>query len=194
MRVVIAKAAQAKALRDAIFKVVPIGICKPLEALAKRVIMGDGNVQTMDKRKAELQAWLKEAGISNERMFAVINVKGYADMGIDQLLQMAGLKTAIECGDITIDEAFPPIESEKKTDAKKGGVAGLKDELKGKKTEPPKSQPAKTQSQAPATQTAPGKLKVWCPSCKCRVTKDTSINKSGNVEHNVCGYELTEEP
>jgi hypothetical protein len=188
MRVVVAKAAAAKAFRDAIFKIVPVGICKPLEDLAKKVIMGDGNVQTMDKRKAELQAWLKSIDVSNERMFAVLNVKGYADMGIDHLLQMAGLKTSIECGDITIEEAFPIIESEKKADGKKGGVAGLKDEMKGKA----KTEPGKTDT--PSQAAAPGKPKIYCPNCKCKVTKDISTNKSGNPEHNACGYELVEEP
>lgn len=194
MRVVIAKAAAAKAFRDAIFKIVPVGICKPLEDLAKKVIMGDGNVQTMDKRKAELQAWLKSIEVSNERMFAILNVKGYADMGIYHLLQMAGLRTAIESGDITIPEAFPIIESDKKADAKKGGVAGLKDEMKGKttKAEEPKEPPAKTETAKPA-QAATEKPKTFCPSCKCRVTKDITTNKSGNPEHGVCGYELIAE-
>jgi hypothetical protein len=197
MRIVIAKAAQSKALRDAIFKIVPVGICKPLEDLAKRVIMGDGNVQTMDKRKAELQAWLKTINVSNERMFIVVDVKGFADMGIDELLIVAGLRTAIECGDITIDEAFPPIESEKKGD-KKSGVAGLKDELKNKKTEPPKGQSAKT---VPAPAAAPGaveKIATWCPFHKKRIDINdkhaATVNKSGKLECGECGYELVPEP
>jgi hypothetical protein len=192
MRVVIAKAAAAKAFRDAIFKIVPVGICKPLEDLAKKVIMGDGNVQTMDKRKAELQAWLRGIEVSNERMFAVLNVKGYADMGIDHLLQMAGLRTAIENADITIDEAFPPIESEKKPDAKNKGVAGLKDDLKGKAKEESKNQPAKVE-----TTSAAEKLKNYCPHCK------TEINLADKSTHSIekdktfcgeCGFELVAKP
>jgi hypothetical protein len=184
MRVVIAKAAAAKAFRDAIFKIVPVGICKPLEDLAKKVIMGDGNVQTMDKRKAELQAWLKSIEVSNERMFAVLNVKGYADMGIDHLLQMAGMRTAIENSDITIDEAFPLIESEKKAD-KKSGVAGLKDDLKVKAKDEPKNQPAKVD------------VKNWCPQCKAvidLVDKNTHTVENGKACCGEHGIELVVKP
>lgn len=110
MRVVIAKAAVAKARRDATFQVVPKALCKPLEEEAKRVAIGD--VTTLGKRRAAVMAWVKKLGIPVERVFAALSIKGEDDIGTEQLRVLTGLKTAIKDGDTSVDEAFPENRKE----------------------------------------------------------------------------------
>ncbi len=109
MRVVVAKAALAKARRDATFAVVPKALCKRLEADARQTAIGDAS--TLAKRRAAVMQWVGKLGIDPARVFAALNIAGETDIGIDQLTTLTGIKTAIKDGDITIDEAFPAAEA-----------------------------------------------------------------------------------
>jgi hypothetical protein len=105
MRVVVAKAALAKARRDATFVVVPKALCKPLEEKARQIAIGDAT--TLAKRRAAVMSWIGKLGIATERVFAALGIKGEEDIGIDQLTTLTGLKTSIKDGEVTVDEAFP---------------------------------------------------------------------------------------
>jgi hypothetical protein len=125
MRVVVAKAALAKARRDATFSVVPKALCKRLESDARQTAIGDAS--TLAKRRAAVMQWVTKLGIDPARVFAAINVTGEADIGLDQLATLTGIKTAIKDGDTTIDEAFPPAFT---GEAPKGAKEALRDRLK----------------------------------------------------------------
>jgi hypothetical protein len=127
MRVVVAKAALAKARRDATFAVVPKALCKRLEAEAKQTAIGDAT--TLAKRRGAVMQWVNKLGINPARVFAALNIAGETDIGIDQLTTLTGIKTAIKDGDITIDEAFPPTE-ESGASAHKGAKEALREKLK----------------------------------------------------------------
>lgn len=105
MRVVIAKAALAKARRDAIFQVVPRALCKKLEETAREVAVGDAS--TLDKRRAAVMDWVNKLGVPPERVFGALSIAGVEDIGVKELETLTGLKTAIKDGDISVDEAFP---------------------------------------------------------------------------------------
>lgn len=107
MRVVIAKACLAKARRDATFQVVPKALCKPIEAAAKAVALGDA--QTLASRRDACMAWVGKLGIDQKRVFAALNIAGPDEIGLDQLATLLGVKTAIKDGEVTVDEAFPPL-------------------------------------------------------------------------------------
>lgn len=107
MRVVIAKACLAKARRDATFQVVPKALCKPIEAAARAVALGDAS--TLASRRDACMGWIGKLGIEPARVFAAIGVIGADEIGIDQLATLTGLRTAIREGDVTVDEAFPQI-------------------------------------------------------------------------------------
>ncbi|HEY1900732.1 MAG TPA: hypothetical protein VGG49_13170 [Steroidobacteraceae bacterium] len=108
MRVVVAKACLAKARRDATFTVVPKALCRKLETEARRVAIGDAT--TLAKRRGQVMDWIRKLGIDQARVFAVLEVTGEADIGIDQLTLLTGIKTAIKEGDATVDESFPQLE------------------------------------------------------------------------------------
>lgn len=125
MRVVVAKAALAKARRDATFSVVPKALCKRLESDAKQTAIGDAS--TLAKRRAAVMQWVGKLGIEPARVFTAINVTGEADIGLDQLAVLTGIKTAIKDGDTSIDEAFPLTGT---SDAPKGSKEALRERLK----------------------------------------------------------------
>ena len=122
MRVVVAKAAQSKARRDAIFAVVPKSLCKPIISTAKQMIAG--SQRPLAERRSAVALWLTKLSISADRVFAVLSVKGIEELGDDQLEVLTGLRTALRDNEITIDEAFPELQKPEKELTK--GVGGVK--------------------------------------------------------------------
>ena len=108
MRVLIAKVAAAKAFRDAIFKVVPRGICKPIEDEVRKLLYGDA--KSISKRREIAKGWIKSLGIDEERVYFQLGVGGIDDIGEKELEILTGIKTSIKDGDTKIDDAFPPIK------------------------------------------------------------------------------------
>lgn len=117
MRVVVAKSAQSKAIRDATFRVIPKSLLKPLVNKAKEVAKGD--IKTFEAKRKAVVEWIKKLKIEPKRVWNAIGIKGEADISVEVLLLLHGLKTAIEEKDCTIDEAFPKPEAE----ASKGTTA-----------------------------------------------------------------------
>ncbi len=107
MRVVIAKAALAKARRDATFQVVPKALCKPIESAARAVALGDAS--TLASRRDAVMGWIGKLGIEPQRVFAALSIIGPDEIGMEQLATLTGLKTAIKDGEVSVDEAFPRL-------------------------------------------------------------------------------------
>lgn len=110
MRVVVAKSAQAKAIRDSIFSVIPKSLCKPLVNKAKEVAKGD--IKTFETKQKAVVEWIKKLGIEPKRVWNAVGIKGEADISVEVLHLLYGLKTAIDEKDITVDEAFPIPDAE----------------------------------------------------------------------------------
>lgn len=118
MRAVVAKATLAKAYRDAVFKVVPKALCKRIIDAAKQT--AKGNMKSLDERRAQAENWVKglqtKEGkkLDEKRVFLAIGVKGWADFGDDELFTLRGLRTAINDGEATIEDSFPPLNAAEK--------------------------------------------------------------------------------
>ena len=134
MRIVISQAAQAKALRDAVFKVVPRALAKPIENAVRSLLFGDG--RSMNTRRDAVKQWVKKIGIDENRVWKALGING-ADELTDQTLEMlTGIRTAISDGDATIDSAFPELpkaSTEKKDEDIAEGEEKLKALLAEKK-------------------------------------------------------------
>ena len=113
MRVVVAKSAQSKAIRDAIFRVIPKSLCKSLVTKAKLVAQGD--LKTLDARRKGVLEWVKTLNIDIKRVWKAIGITGPDDIDMNVLLLLAGIKTALDEGDCTVDETFPRPEAEHQT-------------------------------------------------------------------------------
>jgi hypothetical protein len=101
---VTANAACSIALRNAILKGVPKAFWAEMYEAAKATVGGD--IKTLPtRRKAALEAFKKQ-GISKEQVYAKIGVKGEEDIGLDQIVLLGGILTAIKEGDTTAETAF----------------------------------------------------------------------------------------
>lgn len=134
-------AGAAIAFRDAIFKVVPLALIKPVYEAAKKVAIGDA--KTLKDRRASMVESFAKMGVDLKRILLLLQKKALEDIGLEDLETLIGLHTAIKDGATTIDEAFkvevpadaPPVfgQDRKPEDPK---AAIVKDKKKGKDTAP----------------------------------------------------------
>lgn len=110
MRIVIEKAAAAKARRDAIFNVVPRATAKFLEVAAKDLLFG--NAASITKWRTRIAAWVKTLGIEEKRVWNALRIEGPDDLKQSEIEILFGIQNALKSNDTTLDEAFPPIDKE----------------------------------------------------------------------------------
>ncbi len=148
MIVVTGNAACSIALRNAIFKVIPMAYTRDIYLRARDVAIGD--VQTLAAKRAQMVEYFGKMGIPTPRVCAAVNRVSVEDITLDDLATLKGMATAIREGDLSIDAAFPLPQ---KPEDDKGGAATKADALAdklaastGKQTssdEPPKEKPTK---------------------------------------------------
>lgn len=100
-----ANAGSSIAFRDAVYKVVPLALIKPVYEAAKAVAIGDA--KTLVDRRARALESLAKMGVQKERVLEVLGKKSIEDIGVADLETLFGIHTAIKDGQTTIDEAFP---------------------------------------------------------------------------------------
>lgn len=105
MVVVTGNSACSIALRNAVFKVVPMAYTKAVYEAARTVAIGDA--QTLAAKRAEMVAYFGKMGVPQDRVLAVVKRASVEDVGLDDLAMLKGLATAIREGDTTVDEVFP---------------------------------------------------------------------------------------
>lgn len=108
MRVVIVKAASAKARRDAIFQVVPRAVAKSLEVAVKELLFG--NASSITKWRTRIAGWVKTLGIDEKRVWNALNVQGPEDLKQSEIETLVGIQNALKSGDTDLDTAFPALE------------------------------------------------------------------------------------
>lgn len=144
MIVVTCNAAAAIAARNAIFMGVPKALWADIHKAAQAVAIG--NVETLSARRAEAMAKAKAVGATEAQVYALLEVGGISDIGLDHLAMLQGILTAIEDGDTTVAEAFSvpdePRESQQKASTAKGA--------EGLAARVAQNTQAKTQGQQPA--------------------------------------------
>ena len=178
----------AIAFRDGAFKVIPQALIKPVWEAAKKVAIGD--IRSIVETRSKCIERLNKMGVTEDRILSVLECRAVEDIGQPQLEILFGLGTAIKDGDCTLEEAFPPIQSEQKgstterildhsTDASKkvdesktepDQPAPKKDKKTTKKKGKPKTKPENPpdQEKQPAPETEAGKeepKEVKCPNC-----------------------------
>lgn len=112
-----ANAACSIALRNAVFKVVPMALAKSIYDAARRVAIGDAT--TLVDRRAKMVSHFAKMGVRAEQVCAAVGKASVDDITVDDLATLLGLSTAIKEGDTTVDEAFPPLDKPKTEDKPK---------------------------------------------------------------------------
>jgi hypothetical protein len=103
-------AATSIAIRNAILKVVPKAFWGPIYEACRKVAVGDAS--TLANRRAAMLEYFLKMGVTNEKVFHLLQVAGIEDITLDHMATLKGLATAIKEGDTTVDEAFPSITPE----------------------------------------------------------------------------------
>ena len=127
---VTANAACSIAMRNAVLKGVPKAFWDTLYQEARHCAMGD--VQTLANRRASALKLFTGYGVTEAQIVAALGVAGVEDIGLEDLLKLRGIATAIKDGDTTPEQAFaPPEKPAVQTPQRKSA----------KKDEPPAQQP-----------------------------------------------------
>lgn len=101
---VTANAACSIALRNAILKGVPKAFWSDMYDSARATAMG--TVKTLANRRADAVKTFQGYGVSVEQVCAKLGVEGIDDVGLEELVILRGLLTAIKEGDTTPEDAF----------------------------------------------------------------------------------------
>lgn len=97
-------AASSIALRNAILKGVPKAFWDNLYQKARAVVAGD--IKTLANKRAEAIKQFQIYGVTEAQILAKLGREGVADIGIDDLVVLFGMLTAIRDGDTTPEQAF----------------------------------------------------------------------------------------
>lgn len=104
MQIMLAKASQAKALRNAIFQVVPKGLVKVVSTATKKFAIGGSENLTVKVTKAVNK--LVKMGLNKEEMLAYFEKTSLNDFTEDDYLALIGIGTALKDGLIKPEEVF----------------------------------------------------------------------------------------
>ena len=161
MQIVTGNAASAIALRNAIFKVVPMGLLKKTVGQIKDVALG------LETSRKNCLANYAKAGVTPEMIFAYFDIKSVEELDREKIFELKATWQAIKEGSTTVKEAFiDPVDERRKIQEAKDKMAEARAraqkaaERQGKaKTAP---QPAATAPEAapaePAADTETGEM------------------------------------
>jgi hypothetical protein len=165
MQVVTGNAACAIALRNAMFKVVPFALVKPIFEAAKHAAVGD--IKTLADRRTTMLKKFAALGVNEKRVCAVLDKAGVEEIGLAELETLIGLHNAVRDGEQTVEEAFPVmIEKAKIVNGAAPATTATEDKPtpRSKKLKPAKAKettpPATTEPEQPAT-AGPNALEVY---------------------------------
>lgn len=113
---VTANAACSIALRNAVLKGIPKAFWSEMYDAARQTVMGDA--KTLTNRRAEALAFLQKLGATPEMICKKLGVPGVEDIGLDEIVILRGLATAIKDGETTVEQAFAPDTEDKPNGAK----------------------------------------------------------------------------
>jgi len=131
--------------RNAVLKGIPKALWLPIYEAARLVAVGD--ITTLVDRRDKALAVFQKYGITPAQVCTKLNIEGVADIGLDQLEILTGLRTAIREGSTTPEAAFAPdTESKVGAPLDRGNVKDLDETLRKRanKAAPPKGMDPKT--------------------------------------------------
>ena len=105
---VTANAACSKALRDAIFRIVPRALVNSIYNECRKVAIGDAS--TLANRRATVLERLQKMGADLDRVLHAVGKSKIDDLTGDDVVDLIAIGVAIKDGDATVDEAFPAYD------------------------------------------------------------------------------------
>lgn len=119
MITVTGNAANAIALRNAIFNVIPRGVVNAAYKAAQQKITGDVSDENKlkAKRKKVVEGLKSTYSVTEEEILSAIGKAAIHHITADDLVVLIGIGTAIKDGDTTVDQAFRGANTNAKPDA-----------------------------------------------------------------------------
>src|ERR1700758_2987037 len=105
MQVVTGNAASAIAFRNAVFKVIPGAIIRPVAEKARAVAVGD--LKTLSERRTRALKKFAAIGVNENRILSFLGRNATELIDIADIEKLFGIFTAIKEGSTTIEEQFP---------------------------------------------------------------------------------------
>lgn len=124
MQIVSANAACSIALRNAVFKIIPMALTRKIQERIKDVMLGDG--QSFEDIKQKALKHFIDQGITKGQILKLLERERVEDIMRDDVFILRGIATAIEDGDTTLNLAFS---------GKNPNSGGLSNKLKLPETE-----------------------------------------------------------
>ena len=110
MIIVTGNAAVSIAIRNALFRVVPMAVVDQVYKQAKDAAVG--TIRTLGERRTMALQKLATFGVTEDRILARLGKEGIEDVGLRDIEKLIGLYNAINSEDMTPEDAFPvPIEA-----------------------------------------------------------------------------------
>lgn len=106
MQVVTGNAACAIAMRNALFKVVPMALVKKVINKAKKVSLGEAT--SLEESRKKMLDYYQKIGVDQQHLFDYLSVEKIEEINIDMVVELRGLATAIKEGTTTVQETFFP--------------------------------------------------------------------------------------
>ncbi len=125
------KAAAAIAVRDAVFKVVPLGLFSAEMKKIKEVGTGKASGVPLTQRISNAFSYFYKLGVSEARVLERLGIHGKDEITEDHMETLVGLKTAIEDKETSVEEAFRAFKKEE-SDQKANDVADGVKNMMGK--------------------------------------------------------------
>lgn len=115
MITVVGNAANAIALRNAVFAVIPKNIVDKVYRAAQQTITGDLTDETklIKRRSACLTHFHDEYGITEDEVLKLAGKHTVNQIKADEIALLLGIASSLRDGDTTIDELMKPIRGEK---------------------------------------------------------------------------------
>ncbi len=110
MQAVTGNAACSIAMRNALFKVVPMALFKNVMEKAKQVSIGKS--LSLEESRNKMIDYFSKLGVDKQHIFDYLSVEKIDEIDIDMVCELRGLATAIKEGTTTVqDTFFPKIEA-----------------------------------------------------------------------------------
>jgi len=150
MIIVTGNAACSIALRNAILRGVPKPVWRSAYDKAQAVVRGDE--RTLQTRRGQLLDAFEGLGVTNAQVYQLAGVAGPRDIGLDQLVYLAGIFTAIRNNEVTAEDLLQE-RTAVTPNATKGLQAGFGDDAEGPKPGPKTAAPKASRRAAAAAET-----------------------------------------
>ena len=95
------------AIRNSVLKVIPKAFWKSIYEEARRTAIGD--VKTLASKRADMVGAYQKMGVSAAQLAAAVGKAGVEDIGLDELAALRGIWSSLKEGEITVEQAFPPV-------------------------------------------------------------------------------------